>query len=305
MRRIAVLPFIFLLLIIFIAFETDSMGKSEYAGSEACKGCHQDYYGKYIASVHAKKNIPGSPAKLEACESCHGPGSEHVNKGGGKGGIFVFNKKGDPNARSARCLSCHEESRQVAFWDMGRHKKNGVACDDCHVIHATATNNLKSEQNVLCFNCHQDIRAEFNKQSHHPVQEGLIKCSDCHEVHGNSGRKMIKADTVNELCYECHAEKRGPFMWEHPPVEEKCLNCHEAHGSSHRRLLERKVPQLCQSCHDVNGGGHFTEAYTSFHTFNGAATGDKNKFYGRSCLNCHTNIHGGNGPGVSGQLFLR
>ena len=309
MKRI--LGGVFILSIVYFLLGPNSLAiaaeKAEFAGVDACKKCHEDYYKSYVSSIHAKKKIPGTPAKQDACESCHGAGIEHVSKGGGKGagGIFVFDKKGDPKARAAKCLACHEESKSLAFWDIGAHRKNDVSCDDCHKIHAPVAQSLKFDENQLCFTCHQDIKSMFNRQSHHPVKEGLIKCSNCHDVHGGFGKHMIKADSINELCYECHAEKRGPFMWEHPPVEKNCLNCHEAHGSSHGRLLERKLPQLCQNCHDVQAGGHFSEAYTSFHSFNGAATGDKNKFYGRSCVNCHTNIHGSNGPAAAGQLFLR
>lgn len=310
MKRI---PFLWLIFILFLVislsgFHSAAIGgsKAEFAGVDTCKGCHEAYYNSYASSIHSKKKIPGSPAGQDACESCHGAGAEHASKGGGKGvgGIFAFNRTVDAKAKSAKCLACHEESKTLAFWDLGAHKKNDVSCDECHKIHAPVTQKLKSGEDQLCFRCHQDIRSQFNKQSHHPVKEGLIKCSSCHDVHGGFGKKMIKSDAVNELCYECHAEKRGPFMWEHPPVDENCMNCHEAHGSSHGRLLERKVPQLCQNCHDQLGG-HMTEAYTSFHTFGGGATGDKNKFYGRSCLNCHSNIHGSNGPGASGQFFLR
>lgn len=311
MKRFAVLWLFISLFLVFFLVGTDTRGmaegKAEYAGVEACKGCHEDYYNSYASSIHAKKKIPGSPAKQDACESCHGAGADHAGKGGGKGvgGIFAFNKNVDARAKAARCLVCHEESKTMAFWDLGAHKKNDVACDDCHKIHAPVTQKLKSNEDQLCFRCHQDIKSQFNKQSHHPVKEGLIKCSNCHDVHGGFGKKMIKTDEVNELCYECHTEKRGPFMNEHPPVAENCLTCHEAHGSSHNRLLERKVPQICQNCHDVQGGGHFSQPYTSQYSFGGSAASDKNKFFGRSCLNCHTNIHGSNGPGGSGQLFLR
>jgi DmsE family decaheme c-type cytochrome len=103
-------------------------------------------------------------------------------------------------------------------------------------------------------------------------------------------KAMIKADSVNELCYKCHAEKRGPYAFEHPPVPENCLYCHEIHGSNHRGLLVRKVPLLCQSCH--NDGGHPGNPYTNLHSFRGPATSNKNRFFARSCLNCHGNIHG-------------
>ncbi|HEX8950035.1 MAG TPA: DmsE family decaheme c-type cytochrome, partial [Dissulfurispiraceae bacterium] len=271
--------------------------KEGFVGAETCRGCHEKQYDSYARTVHSKKYVKG-PAFQGACETCHGPGKRHVEKGGGRGvDIFAYGANVDPKAKSAKCLECHEEAKPLEFWDRSRHTLNNISCDNCHDPHGRAERLLKGRESELCSRCHQDIRAQFDRQTHHPVKEELMKCSDCHNVHGGFGRKMIKADTVNELCYECHSEKRGPFMWEHPPVEKKCLTCHEAHGSNHVRLLERKVPQLCESCHDVGaGGGHMTEAYTSFHTFNGTATGDKNKFYGRSCLNCHTNIHGSNGP---------
>lgn len=278
-----------------------------YVGVETCKGCHEDYYRSYASSIHAKGKIAGSPATTNACESCHGPGGEHADKGGGKGigGLITFEKKGDTRVQTAQCLTCHEESRQTAFWNLGAHKRNVVACNSCHAVHTVATTKLKAAETDVCFACHRDIRSQFNKQSRHPVTDGLLRCSNCHEVHGGFGRKLIKADGVTELCYGCHAEKRGPFMWEHPPVAENCLTCHQPHGSNHGRLLERKVPQLCQSCHDSLGGGHNAEAYTRQHSFGGVAAFDKNKFVTRSCLNCHTNIHGSNGPGVGGQHFIR
>jgi DmsE family decaheme c-type cytochrome len=112
---------------------------------------------------------------------------------------------------------------------------------------------------------------------------------------------MIKANAPNDLCYQCHAEKRGPYMWEHPPVEENCLTCHTSHGSNHAKLLVSKVPQLCQGCHDYTR--HPGTIYTSSETFQG--TSRTNRMFARACLNCHSTIHGSNGPYQRGKTHVR
>ncbi|MEW6002276.1 MAG: DmsE family decaheme c-type cytochrome [Nitrospirota bacterium] len=279
-------------------------GKTGYVGSEVCKVCHEKEYDSFLKSIHGKKGIPDSPANREGCESCHGPGAEHIEKGGGKGvAIFSFGKKLEAKKKSSKCLSCHDETKPLAFWDMSRHQLMDVSCDNCHSIHNGLEKNLKAVEPALCFTCHRDIKSQTNKQSHHPLREGKMKCVNCHDPMGSFGVKMLKADSVNELCYKCHAEKRGPFMWEHPPVEEKCLNCHIPHGSNHLKLLTKKVPLLCHSCHDNRG--HPGTIHTSFETFKGTATSNKNRMFARSCLNCHSNIHGSNGPSERGSHWLR
>jgi DmsE family decaheme c-type cytochrome len=310
----------------FLALDglSKAKGDSNYVGSEACKDCHEDYYNKFIRSVHGKKAISGNPANREGCESCHGPGALHVEKGGGRGAIFSFGKGVSTQEKASKCLACHEESKVLAFWNMNRHKAAGNSCDSCHSIHKGVDQLLIAHEPDLCFSCHRNIKAQTNKQSHHPTKEAFVgrqalKCSSCHNTMSSfstepvvsfsgsrrSGTdKMITADSINELCYTCHAEKRGPFMWQHPPVEESCLICHEAHGSNHGKLLTNRVPYLCQNCHSVEGS-HPRRPYTNLHSFQGSATANKNKFFGRSCLNCHTNIHGSNGPGARGETFIR
>ncbi|MFB3885106.1 MAG: DmsE family decaheme c-type cytochrome [Thermodesulfobacteriota bacterium] len=292
MRRKAfvLLPISLIFLLVFI--ETGGVRADEgYAGSETCKGCHEDAFKSYSKSPHGKKAISWGPAAKDGCESCHGPGAEHAGKGGGKGvAIFAFGRDVDSRTRASKCLSCHEESKTLASWDIGRHKSAGVSCDNCHSIHGGTGRSSRPKEPDLCYSCHKYIRTQQNKQSHHPVKEGRITCSHCHDPHGTFGPRMVKADSVNDLCYKCHAEKRGPYAFEHPPVHENCLTCHEIHGSNHTKLLVRKVPFLCQSCHSTEG--HPSRPYTNLHAFGGSATAQKNKFFGRSCLNCHGNIHG-------------
>ena len=121
----------------------------------------------------------------------------------------------------------------------------------------------------------------------------------------------LKAESVNELCYSCHAEKRGPFLFEHAPVREDCVSCHEPHGTNHKRLLVQKLPNLCWNCH-LTGSGHFgsgdnlstelgariapTGAPSGYPTAN-------SRFVEKSCKNCHINLHGSNSP--SGAYFVR
>ena len=283
----------------------DVGGSEGIVGAEICKGCHEDHYESYLKPTHAKKGIPNSPASKDACESCHGPGAAHVEKSGERGvGIFIFSKKiADAKSKSAKCLSCHGDSKDLSFWDQGRHKVSDVSCDNCHTVHSGARKNLKAAQPDLCNICHRSIRAQQNKQSHHPIREGKMKCTDCHDHHGGFGEHMIKASSTNELCYQCHAEKRGPYMWQHPPVDENCLNCHTSHGSNHAKLLLSKVPQLCQACHDWTS--HPGTPYTSFETFQGTATSRKNRMFSRACLNCHSNVHGSNAPASRGTTHVR
>jgi DmsE family decaheme c-type cytochrome len=299
MRTVSIFLFFVLVIFLVIGAQNTVQGDVGYVGMEVCKECHEGPYASYMKSIHAKKAIPGSPGNREACESCHGPGAEHVEKGGGIGvAIFAFSREERASSRSERCLACHEDMEGVENWDMSMHKAAGISCDRCHSPHTPKVERdlLKEKEPFLCFSCHKDIRAQFNKQSHHPIDEQFVsrqavKCSSCHNPMGTSNLKaMIRADSVNDLCYNCHAEKRGPYAFEHPPVPENCLYCHQIHGSNHSKLLVRRVPLLCQSCHDAPA--HPSQPYTNLHSFSGPATSSKNRFFGRSCLNCHGNIHG-------------
>ncbi len=311
MKRTHFVLFLFPFCLLFLSFSL-SMGKDTstkeaktktgYIGAETCKDCHEKQYESYAKSVHSKKSVKG-PGLQDACETCHGQGAMHVEKGGGRGvDIFAYNKNVDPKARSAKCLACHEETRQLTNWNMSKHNREDIACDACHSPHNQKGKFLKAEQSTLCFECHKDIRSQSSRISRHPLKEGLIQCSSCHDPHGTFGDKQIKADTVNELCYKCHAEKRGPFMFEHAPVAENCLSCHTPHGSNHAKLLISKAPQLCQSCHDWSR--HPGTPYTGATAFGGIGT-PSNKMYARACMNCHSNIHGSNASSSLGQTFVR
>jgi len=302
------------------ALAADTALRTVAPESEICKNCHAPYVESYLASKH------GQPGNLRGpdCLTCHGESAlEHAKLGGGRGvgGIFGFNNKAIPAAKkSAVCLSCHEGNRQLTFWDSGQHKKNDVSCNNCHSLHGKpgpgSTIALKNPnpsispfvttvrqlQYETCGMCHRDIVAQLNKFSHHPIIEGKVKCTDCHNPHGALSPHMVNADTIVDLCRTCHADKRGPFIWSHPPVEENCTTCHTPHGSSHPKMTVERVPSLCSDCHDATF--HPSQPFGGGVGLGGPGA-PAVQLVGRACLNCHTNIHGSNAPGRFGQIFIR
>lgn len=296
---------------------------AEPPGSEICKGCHEAYVETYAASKHGQVANPNSPAARGGCVNCHGDGTQHVAAGGGRGVGGIVNpasKKLTAAEKDKVCQSCHEANRHLAFWDSGKHRKSDVSCTTCHSTHggndmllnvknpqiAPFLTTSKVPQQEVCFACHRDIRGLVMRPSHHPIVEGKVKCTSCHNPHGALSPAMVNAESIKELCTTCHADKRGPFMFEHPPVEESCLNCHNPHGSRSVKLLNEKVPNLCQDCHDAaQHPGTMYDSDNNFRAPSTATSGPNTRFLARSCMNCHNEIHGSNAPAAQGRRFIR
>ena len=282
-------------------------------GDQTCLKCHDNEQASAVLRTpHGMKTDPRTPAANHGCESCHGASPEHVASHPAKGekkalpAIRFSGPNISPVAeRNAVCLTCHEGSARIN-WEGSQHASNDVACSTCHTVHASKDPVLvKETQPEKCFTCHAQQRAESFQRSHHPVREGKVSCADCHAVHGSPGPKLVKEVSINETCYNCHAEKRGPMLWEHQPVRENCDNCHTPHGSSQAAMLTERMPYLCSSCHSATGnnsGGWFGGA-RSLPGHSPSNVAMNNELNNRSCLNCHSNIHGSNSPG--GQAFLR
>jgi DmsE family decaheme c-type cytochrome len=274
-------------------------------GPEICVGCHETQVHTFSISKHGVKGDSRTPAAGGGCVTCHGDGTEHVKAGGGRGVGGIRNPGGKTMAaddKNGLCMTCHKGKARTN-WDGSLHKSNDVACTDCHKMHEPADKVLsKKTQTDVCFTCHREQRADSLKISTHPIKEGKVVCSDCHNPHGSPGPSLVKKNTINETCYTCHAERRGPFLFEHQPVVENCANCHLPHGSNLSPMLVSRAPFLCQSCHD---GQHSSEspigrnAASNQAGFTGTAAGffaPSNQAAGRACLNCHSVIHGSNSP---------
>lgn len=306
-KLLLMVAFVFLFVAASVIVQRTAEGQTKAAGAELCKDCHEVQYNSYLKSKHSKKGFAGGPANKEACNACHPEGAAHLAAGGGAGAggmVSLGSKKVDVATKNAACLSCHASSKNLTFWDMGAHKKNDVACISCHNVHGKKVSQAES-----CTGCHKDVKKDINRQSHHPILEGKVKCSDCHNPHGTLSRGMITAENTNQLCYKCHPDKRGPFMWEHAPVEENCKICHTPHGSKASKLLTQRTPTICQECHSFSGHQKSDSMLSAKGGFRGSSPSSRQ--VGRLCLNCHSAIHGSNAPenpssaGSSGRYLIR
>ncbi len=265
---------------------------------QVCLGCHGAAGASPAADIlktpHADKSSPHTPFSQQGCQSCHGPSVQHLQFGDdGKqpAPAVTFGSATPVAEQNAVCMACHTDSER-GHWPGSTHEFEGLSCASCHTLHAEEDPVLqKTGQTGVCLDCHRDQRAEIHKPSTHPIAEGLMQCSDCHNSHGSMGEGLLKQSSANETCFECHAEKRGPFLWEHAPVTEDCSNCHNPHGSIHRPMLTGATPWLCQQCHMA--GFHPSNVYSGNSV---PPFGSSSSVLYRDCMNCHTQIHGSNHP---------
>jgi DmsE family decaheme c-type cytochrome len=291
-----------------------AIGPNAYADEDMsdCLGCH-DEDAKFpvlpiLATQHAVKADGRTPlAQQYECQTCHGPSAAHLEDEEIPPPI-LFGSDAPPGPQNDVCLGCHQGGDRIN-WQGSVHAASNVACASCHSIHVQEdpvmvknrrpdTPVMRGGQIAVCFQCHMEQRAEIHKTSSHPLRDGLISCSDCHNPHGSMGPTNLVKPTLNETCYTCHAEKRGPFLWEHAPVAEDCGICHTPHGSNHPTLLKARAPQICQSCHVASrhpgtayGGPDYTAPFPG-----GTAVMDR-RVGSKNCLNCHVEVHGSNHPG--------
>ncbi len=256
-------------------------------GADSCLQCHDEGSEFPVMAIfktpHGAKQDKRSPMAGLQCEACHGPGGEHsgrIKPGDPRPAMPHFgpNASADIQSQNQQCLNCHQ----------GDHGKS-------HQVHATHDPVSSAAGELqLCGGCHTQQKAETLMPSAHPLRNAEMRCSDCHAAHGSDQHALLKGFDPNQSCFDCHAEKRGPFLWEHAPATEDCGLCHQAHGSSHPALLTQRPPFLCQQCHSQ--AGHPSVGQTP-------SGGPSSMQSLRSCGNCHSQVHGSNHP--SGASLLR
>lgn len=161
----------------------------------------------------------------------------------------------------------------------------------CRICHSSKNNKpgelVKKNISDICYECH---KTRYTKKfDHKPVKDG--KCMDCHDPHQSNTPKLLKAQSVNDLCMKCHDRKSKfkakakklfvnmSLKTKHEPIVKKnCLECHDAHTAEYKSLLNFDAKMdLCLDCHDDIAD----KVHDSKYKHGGVNTSKKR------CLECH------------------
>jgi DmsE family decaheme c-type cytochrome len=275
-----------------------------------CTRCHNEGEEYPVLMIGRTKHGTVADTRTPTCTSCHGDSDSHLVKLEGEkrpkpDRSFGKNSTTPIVARNQSCLTCHQGGKRI-HWQGSTHQNRELACTTCHQIHTDHDKvREKLAQTEVCFTCHKEQRVQIIRPYRHPVLEGKVVCSDCHNPHGSVAPALMVRNSINETCYTCHMEKRGPFVRNHPPVQENCALCHNPHGTTIPNLLKVRPPYLCQECHEpTSHRGTIPNATVGGPA--GAVGTNRAVILARGCVNCHTNIHGTNNPiNATGERVFR
>ena len=182
---------------------------AEYAGSEACADCHDGITGAFHDATHALLVAQGDNAKNVGCESCHGPGSLHVESGGERHTIV------NPSKSPEACFACHLDVRGDFALPHAHPVTGGplaltsgkVGCNDCHEPHVGPAMRAGGAQVLaekdLCTSCHIAQRGPWVFE-HEALREG---CTACHAAHGSVNEAML-TERDTSVCTKCHFQEQ-------------------------------------------------------------------------------------------------
>ncbi len=194
--------------------------QSSGGAQEFCEGCHTvNENGNHLTAASGWNAVKDSTYLDVQCESCHGPGNDHVGSPSTTQPLASIAV--DIDATNG-CGECHEGTHHpfVEQWQMSKHgsgssfsRGGSSGCDECH-----------SAQGAL--------EQQFNSNADYVEKDGdplPIVCAVCHDPHGGPFDSQLRApvgeDSPRGLCLLCHNRKtvpasgtRGPHAAQGPLV---------------------------------------------------------------------------------------
>jgi predicted CXXCH cytochrome family protein len=287
-KAIVILAYIIIFIMSMTATGIEDIS-SGYVGSSTCQPCHTDTFNTWKSSKHANTFKPPPDASPECagchttganalqqtpkeddigCETCHGPGRDHITNGGEVDKI-VSSKSADI------CGRCHNgnQSGDNGMWMEGYLP--GMKLSDLEGLKLIPVDPKELPPSVI--DIHPALTYNIWLASGHAkapdrnIQikgiewSGPISCVACHNPHhsDNPSQLVMKPE---RLCAECHFQSavlRGKGA---KGIEETrslhtaipCYSCHMTEGNHLMKVLRPDDPGLaenrtdsCSDCHEV------------------------------------------------------
>jgi len=211
---------------------------AELPTSRACDGCHFSGY----MSEQKRANIS------IGCESCHGPGSKHIENPKSK--VYVASDY-TPARQNEVCLQCHMRNRDKRLETQTTTDIYGDARDypagyepgkslAKYKMVAPFTHGLETKE-FYANGAAKKNRTQGNEFVHSVMGKHGVTCINCHSPHNLS--PTAEKNSGNKLCMKCH--EFGSIIGPHQPTLEKHTH-HKAESEG----------SLCVECHMPKTGKH-------------------------------------------------
>jgi len=190
--------------------------------STSCEPCHTvNANGNWVTGAAGFVAVPDSVYHDVQCESCHGPGADHIADPTVTQPLAPFSAGTD---LTTGCGECHSTSQYpfIEQWAQSKHaigsgfsRGGSSSCNECHngkvaLVEQFGANNRYLEKD--------------------DGEVGRITCVVCHDPHGSPNEHQLRAPqegeaTTRNLCIKCHnritvpeAGTRGPHAAQGPLV---------------------------------------------------------------------------------------
>jgi predicted CXXCH cytochrome family protein len=251
---------------------------------QLCDGCHSVNY-----DIATKKLTEWNVG----CESCHGPGGDHVKNPVRQ--TVINPARLDYVRATDTCIQCHSQGRPPS------NPINGKYYDWPAGFHMglELSNFWRLEQRKLgdtSFYYFPDGTAHKNRMQGNDFTQSLmytrgVTCFSCHDVHGTANAAELR-EPSSQMCLACH----GPNTQNGPRTTSIEEHTHHKANSAGSQCIACHMPKIEQTIADVNVHAHTfrfitpaeTDAYKTPNACNSCHS-DKSTAWASAALKSWTN----------------